>query len=175
MPSPSVALLSILPGPINSHKKNLLRFFLSAARHVISQYCKIDSTPPLYCLGGCPQRHYAHGGDAGKDRGYMGQVQTVMVYMASSLSQTSFAIEFPLEELVLYWTYSRGRVSGGVLGGSYKNYCIGISVVLRFILLGPPTLFPPLSSNPHPHTSSHPTVDLLHIIGNASETKGTTS
>lgn len=47
VPSPTVALLSILPGPIKTHKKSLLRFFLSAARHVILQHWKTETIPPI--------------------------------------------------------------------------------------------------------------------------------
>lgn len=46
-PTPELALLSIIPGPLKSVKKDVLRHFLAAARTVITQRWKSTGMPSL--------------------------------------------------------------------------------------------------------------------------------
>lgn len=47
LPSPSIALLSILPGTIKSQKNGLLKFFVSAGRQLIPRHWKTTTSPSL--------------------------------------------------------------------------------------------------------------------------------
>ena len=47
VPSPKIALLSILPGSVQSQRRSLLRFFMSSAQQLIPSYWKSTATPPL--------------------------------------------------------------------------------------------------------------------------------
>lgn len=47
MPSPTIALLSILPGAVKSQKNSLLKFFMSAGRQLIPRHWKSTTLPSI--------------------------------------------------------------------------------------------------------------------------------